>query len=1006
MTACGSVVDTLGGGPNNRRTGMSALTSLLARDRIVLVSKIEEALQHQVLSGGDIETVLLEMNLVAEDVLSAYRAALYDRLPATREETMRASRDAIRSLPRELARRVGVIPLQVEGRTIVVAVVEPLSEAGRAEVVAALGSEISERVVTRPRFAAALAHHYGFELEPRMRRLTDALRRRDPGVIPFVRPPGPSLRPSAPSPPMGYGENPFERPDTLEYPILPVRAPVHAEVPAGISFSERALPAPPEEQEEEEMPAIVIPPSSKPIVDSLSSPVRMSTVPPSQVSNEIARAARGPLDATRVRELLLQATQRDEVLFVLLRFAQQFFDFVGIFSVSKEGARGRMAHGAGLAPELMERVTVPLDGNGLLARVVRDKRVLVGDLGGNDEERAAAALLGRPAGRPGLGVPIVLGARAVLVLYADRADEGMSTEDGAEITALMQPVADALRRIIVEQKTLRRSSLPPARASQPPEELSASQLLPTFDDAPKPVAPVAVAPRSVAPMPVAPSTPSTKPGTPAGGFAASEIAPDPTSGLEVVDLDRLSRAPERRRETQREHAAIAPASIRGAHEGARGRLQGVPRTAPPPPMRESLVPPAGAGRADGSYHYASPTGAILEESTRPVRAQPSAPGPLGVQEVLAPTASVGAAFAQVKPRRIEVERPRASEPRAPEPRGPEVVAPTPIEGARNARPSRSGEESKTIAGRSSVTSLPNVLAPSVIIDMGDQVTDLVDALLKVGPNEEPPQILELVKVGEAALPVLLQLFPGPLWFDRNQPHKRRPRGRDVSAVARAIVAFGDKAAPYLASKVQSSDADTCFYALMVAAELPHLDLLDAVARRALDLDDTIRALAVETLRAFAFLPAYETVLNAFAQLSERPGKDPRRQRLAVEALGELRDRRSLSALLPRLSDTTEATVQAAHRALVLLTCQDFGLAQRKWETWAEQWANAHRVEWLIESLMHADEATRARAGEELKRATQQYFGYHPQLPKRDRELAQRKYREWWEREGRSTFRIA
>lgn len=1002
MTACGSVVDTLGGGPNNRRTGMSALTSLLARDRIVLVSKIEEALQHQVLSGGDIETVLLEMNLVAEDVLSAYRAALYDRLPATREETMRASRDAIRSLPRELARRVGVIPLQVEGRTIVVAVVEPLSEAGRAEVVAALGSEISERVVTRPRFAAALAHHYGFELEPRMRRLTDALRRRDPGVIPFVRPPGPSLRPSAPSPPTGYGENPFERPDTLEYPILPVRAPVHAEVPAGISFSERALPAPPEEQEEEEMPAIAIPPSSRPIVDSLSSPVRMSTVPPSQVSNEIARAARGPLDATRVRELLLQATQRDEVLFVLLRFAQQFFDFVGIFSVSKEGARGRMAHGAGLAPELMERVTVPLDGNGLLARVVRDKRVLVGDLGGNDEERAAAALLGRPAGRPGLAVPIVLGARAVLVLYADRADEGLSTEDGADITALMQPVADALRRIIVEQKTLRRSSLPPARASQPPEELSASQLLPTFDDAPKGAAPVGGAAAVVAPVPVPLSTPSSKPGipstksgTPAGGFAAGEAAPDATHGLEVVDLDRLSRAPERRRETQRQHASVAPTSIRGGNEGARGRLQGVPRTAPPPPMRESLVPPA-AGRADGSYHYASPTGAILEESTRPVRAQPSSPGPLGVQEVLAPTVSVGAAFAQVKPRRIEVEKPRA----------PEVVAPTPIEGARHGRPSRSIDESKAIAGRSSVTSLPNVLAPSVIIDMGDQVTDLVDALLKAGPNEEPPQILELVKVGEAALPVLLQLFPGPLWFDRHQAHKRRPRGRDVSAVARAIVAFGNKAAPYLASKVQSSDADTCFYALMVAAEIPHLDLLDAVARRALDLDDTIRMLAVETLRSFAFLPAYETVLNAFAQLSERPGKDPRRQRLAVEALGELRDRRSLSALLPRLSDTTEATVQAAHRALVLLTCQDFGLAQRKWETWAEQWADAHRVEWLIESLMHADEATRARAGEELKRATQQYFGYHPQLPKRDRELAQRKYREWWEREGRSTFRIA
>ena len=73
---------------------MSALTSLLVRDRIVPVSKIEEALQLQVLSGGDIDTVLLEMDVVLEDVLSAYRAAMFGLLPATRDEVMRAPRDA------------------------------------------------------------------------------------------------------------------------------------------------------------------------------------------------------------------------------------------------------------------------------------------------------------------------------------------------------------------------------------------------------------------------------------------------------------------------------------------------------------------------------------------------------------------------------------------------------------------------------------------------------------------------------------------------------------------------------------------------------------------------------------------------------------------------------------------------------------------------------------------------------------------------------------------------
>jgi hypothetical protein len=96
-------------------------------------------------------------------------------------------------------------------------------------------------------------------------------------------------------------------------------------------------------------------------------------------------------------------------------------------------------------------------------------------------------------------------------------------------------------------------------------------------------------------------------------------------------------------------------------------------------------------------------------------------------------------------------------------------------------------------------------------------------------------------------------------------------------------------------------------------------------------------------------------------------------------------------------------VLAAHRALVTLTGQDFGSMIRRWETWAEGWGRAHRVEWLIESLLHPDEGVRTLAGEELKLLTQQYFGYHPALPKRDRELAQRKYREWWELEGRLSF---
>ena len=438
--------------------------------------------------------------------------------------------------------------------------------------------------------------------------------------------------------------------------------------------------------------------------------------------------------------------------------------------------------------------------------------------------------------------------------------------------------------------------------------------------------------------------------------------------LQAVDVDRFARGSLlAKRETRRGATAVATPVNYEARDAARGRLIGIPRTAPPPPNTEPVL----SSRSAGGYSFVAPHGAVAEESLgRPPK---PAPGPLGLSAAEvngAPVAHLAPASAS---ERDEVDG----------------GTPTDDNGA---------------GTRSSITNLVEDNT-SVIIDMGDQITALVESLMAAGPSEELSEIDELVQIGEAVLPVVVQLFPGPLWFDRHKPYKRRPRGRDVSALARAVVAFGGAAAPYLASKLSSDDPEVVYYAILVAAEIPHLDLLDGVARRALDPDDELRAVALEALRYFSTLPQLDAVVRAFAQLSQRPGKDPRRQRLALEALAELRDPRALAALLPRLGDDSEAIVQAAHRGLVLLTAQDFGLAHRKWESWVEQCSQQHRVEWLVDSLMHPDEGLRALAGEEIKQLTQQYFGYHPQLPKRDREVAQRKYREWWENEGRALFRV-
>ena len=87
----------------------------------------------------------------------------------------------------------------------------------------------------------------------------------------------------------------------------------------------------------------------------------------------------------------------------------------------------------------------------------------------------------------------------------------------------------------------------------------------------------------------------------------------------------------------------------------------------------------------------------------------------------------------------------------------------------------------------------------------------------------------------------------------------------------------------------------------------------------------------------------------------------------------------------------------------MITRQDYGLDLRRWQEWYARNGARHRIEWLIDALMHEQPSLRRAAGDELKLLTKEYFGYYDDLPKRERERAQALYRAWWEREGRARF---
>lgn len=646
---------------------MSVLASLLVRDQLIPVDRVQEAIQTQVIRGGNLDTVLLELGLLAENQMNAYCAAVFGLLPATREEVLEAPISTIRVLPREFAIRHRLVPIAKTEDAIVVAVDRPLPEATLREIRFELELDPVQRIVCSVRIEAGLARHYDIEMTARMRRLDERLGSLDAGTIPYVAPfEGVGKRSSLPP----------KKEVSGSYP----RAQSSIPAPVGIADTEP-------------------PPAVLPQIGSSVPAGTFRDSSPGAHPKKRSKPSGGFLDATR-------------------------------YSLPPR------------PPEVLGRASV---------RTPRSSGPASAD-GGNSGDPFEPRMGWKAGPAPG----------------------------------------------------------------------------------------------------------------PEGHVAHQDARRD--DDVVVVTHDVVSLDPQ------------------------------IPITAPP----------TVAGETPGGWA--------------------SAPGPTG-----------------------------------------------------------------------SETSLP-----SIIVDLGEDVERLVADLLRAGPDDERV-ILPLLGVGEAALPALAREFPGRLWFDRNEPHARVPPGRDISAVARTFVAFGQRSVPYLIPLLSDEDVDTRYYATILAAEFVHPDLVQPVGRRLFDSDPGIRSNAY---RALSVLYACEVEFNQLIERLRASARDDRKLRprvVSIEALGRLRDADSFEFFVSLLDDPQDDIIRAAHASLVRLSCQDFGTSKRKWAAWLAKHGARHRVEWLIDSLMHSNERLRRRAGDELTHLTQEHFGYDSSRTKREREAIQNKYRAWWQNVGFRMF---
>jgi hypothetical protein len=290
--------------------------------------------------------------------------------------------------------------------------------------------------------------------------------------------------------------------------------------------------------------------------------------------------------------------------------------------------------------------------------------------------------------------------------------------------------------------------------------------------------------------------------------------------------------------------------------------------------------------------------------------------------------------------------------------------------------------------------------PSVIVDVNEELVALVDKVIAAGADEAAES--ELLRQGQHAMPAIMSRFPGLTVVDRARAEDGSLRAAECGPVLRLIAGQRRTALPFLLPLVGDGDPQRRFWATFLLTELPYPEVVESLVPRLFDPDPSVRKVARLAARIVGEV-APEALIERLVRYYRDPSLTEERRIEMIDTLGELRERLAIPILIDALGEAEEHVAAAARRSLVTITRQDGGRDVKRWQAWWAQNAGRHRIEWLIDALMHDVPAVRRAAGDELKALTKEYFGYYDDLPRKEREQAQQRYRDWWRTDGRLKF---
>ncbi len=149
----------------------SRLSSLLVRDGVIGVKRMEKAFQRQVLFGGELDTILLEMNEVTEQRLVQYLSLAAGLPPATSRELDHIDPNVAAVCSQEMAERYRIVPLSFEGDALRVLARDPVDLGALEDLASELGLPVQPFIAPEFRFELSMDRAFGRTSEDRFARI-------------------------------------------------------------------------------------------------------------------------------------------------------------------------------------------------------------------------------------------------------------------------------------------------------------------------------------------------------------------------------------------------------------------------------------------------------------------------------------------------------------------------------------------------------------------------------------------------------------------------------------------------------------------------------------------------------------------------------------------------------------------------------------------------------------------------------------------------------------------